>query len=79
MSKQINLIEFMSVLWDMGFNLSVEGYSDSTELRLEVIDMQDSNSSMNGLEFYINDESELYDILINNFEHHLEDYGYDFK
>lgn len=79
MSKQINLIEFMSVLWDMGFNLSVEGYSDSTELRLEVIDMQDSSSSMNGLEFYINDESELYDILINNFEHHLEDYGYDFK
>ena len=79
MSKQINLIEFMSVLWDMGFNLSVEGYYDSTELRLEVIDMQDSSSSMNGLEFYINDESELYDILINNFEHHLEDYGYDFK
>jgi hypothetical protein len=79
MSKQINLIEFMSVLWDMGFNLSVEGYSDSTELRLEVIDMQDNSSSMNGLEFYINDESELYDILINNFEHHLEDYGYDFK
>lgn len=79
MSKQINLIEFMSILWDMGFNLSVEGYSDSTELRLEVIDMQDSSSSMNGLEFYINDESELYDILIGNFENHLNDYGYDFK
>lgn len=79
MSKQISLLEFMSVLWDMGFNLSVEGYSESTELRLEVIDMQDSSSSMNGLEFYINDESELYDILINNFEHHLEDYGYEFE
>lgn len=79
MSKQISLTEFMSVLWDMGFNLSVEGYSESTELRLEVIDMQDSSSSMNGLEFYINDESELYDILINNFEHHLEDYGYEFE
>lgn len=79
MDKQINLMEFMSILWDMGFNLSVEGYSDSTELRLEVIDMQDSYSSMNGLEFYINDESELYDILIGNFENHLKDYGYDFK
>lgn len=79
MSKQINLIEFMSVLWDMGFNLSVEGYSNSTELRLEVIDMQDSSSSMNGLEFYINDELELYDILINNFEHHLKDYGIEFE
>lgn len=77
MSKQISLTEFIHILWSMDYNLIIDGSLDG-ELRLEVIDMQDSNSSMNGLEFYIHDDSELYDILINNFENHLDDYGYEF-
>ena len=74
MKKEISLTMFMSILWDMDYNVSVEQLGNGY-LKLVIEDMQDYSSSMHGTDFYIQDDTELYDILIENFSQHLEDYG----
>ena len=74
MKKEISLTMFMSILWEMDYNVSVEQLSDGY-LKLVIEDMQDYTSSMHGTDFYIKDDTELYDVLIENFSQHLKDYG----
>jgi hypothetical protein len=82
---EITVAEMIDLLDTMDFRLLVKEINEDEEyILLQVFDLQDITSSMNGLELYVNikDEEttrqEMYEILIGNFENHLNDYGYEF-
>ena len=82
----ISVAEMLDMLDVMDFSLVVKEINHDEEyILLGLVDIQDYSSSMNDLEFEINIKDEetirrdMYEILIGNFENHLEDYGYDFE
>ena len=72
--ETISVAEMIDLLDEMDFCLEVVG-----------MDFQDYSSSMNDLEFEVSIESEetirrdMYEILVGNFENHLDDYGIEFE
>ena len=82
---EITVAEMIDLLDTMDFRLFVKEINEDEEyILLQVFDLQDITSSINDLELYVNikDEEtirqEMYEILIGNFENHLNDYGYEF-
>ena len=76
----------IDLLDEMDFCLEVVGMDfEDNYITLRLIDIQDYSSSMNDLEFEVSIESEetirrdMYEILIGNFENHLDDYGIEFE
>ena len=76
----------IDLLDEMDFCLEVVGMDfENNHITLRLIDIQDYSSSMNDLEFEVSIESEetirrdMYEILIGNFENHLDDYGIEFE
>ena len=84
--ETISVAEMIDLLDEMDFCLKVVGMDfEDNYITLRLIDIQDYSSSMNDLEFEVSIESEeairrdMYEILIGNFENHLDDYGIEFE
>ena len=84
--ETISVAEMIDLLDEMDFCLKVVGMNfEDNYITLRLIDIQDYSSSMNDLEFEVSIESEekirrdMYEILIGNFENHLDDYGIEFE
>lgn len=84
--ETISVAEMIDLLDEMDFCLEVVGMDfEDNYITLRLIDIQDYSSSMNDLEFEVSIESEetirrdMYEILIGNFENHLDDYGIEFE
>ena len=84
--ETISVAEMIDLLDEMDFCLEVVGMDfEDNYITLRLIDIQDYSSSMNNLEFEVSIESEetirrdMYEILIGNFENHLDDYGIEFE
>ena len=84
--EKISVAEMIDLLDEMDFCLEVVGMNfEDNYITLHLIDIQDYSSSMNDLEFEVSIESEekirrdMYEILIGNFENHLDDYGIEFE
>lgn len=84
--EKISVAEIIDLLDEMDFCLEVVGMDfEENYITLRLIDIQDYSSSMNDLEFEVSIESEetirrdMYEILIGNFENHLDDYGIEFE
>lgn len=84
--ETISVAEMIDLLDEMDFCLKVVGMDfEENYITLRLIDIQDYSSSMNDLEFEVSIESEetirrdMYEILIGNFENHLDDYGIEFE
>ena len=84
--ETISVAEMIDLLDEMDFCLEVVSMDfEDNYITLHLIDIQDYSSSMNDLEFEVSIESEetirrdMYEILIGNFENHLDDYGIEFE
>ena len=84
--ETISVAEMIDLLDEMDFCLEFVGMDfEDNYITLRLIDIQDYSSSMNDLEFEVSIESEetirrdMYEILIGNFENHLDDYGIEFE
>ena len=84
--ETISVAEMIDLLDEMDFCLEVVDMDfEDNYITLHLIDIQDYSSSMNDLEFEVSIESEetirrdMYEILIGNFENHLDDYGIEFE
>ena len=84
--ETISVAEMIDLLDEMDFCLEVVSMDfEDNYITLRLIDIQDYSSSMNDLEFEVSIESEetirrdMYEILIGNFENHLDDYGIEFE
>ena len=84
--ETISVAEMIDLLDEMDFCLEVVSMDfEDNYITLHLIDIQDYSSSMNDLEFEVSIESEetirrdMYEILIGNFENHLDDYGMEFE
>ena len=84
--ETISVAEMIDLLDEMDFCLEVVGMDfEDNYITLRLIDIQNYSSSMNDLEFEVSIESEetirrdMYEILIGNFENHLDDYGIEFE
>ena len=84
--ETISVAEMIDLLDEMDFCLEVVSMDfEDNYITLRLIDIQDYSSSMNDLEFEVSIESEetirrdIYEILIGNFENHLDDYGIEFE